>query len=1787
MEFEVAHECVDHSCAVYVEPLSQTYVDQLVKKVKIGEIRHDVRQVNHSLKWYGLEGGNYIDAGKLTELDLKQCGEKVCDDTKNPVGYDFDRNQEYVSLDVQGKMTVNNKEYDINKKYNFVIELISAPVISGKCNDENVCVFSVTKDSEGGEKPYSYYWYDGYQNVGITSPSVDNGDFKYELKDNLKHSIVMSTGDKFGRNYSEDSNEVVVYADMYKAPTVEILSEDAVDEGKEALLAAEAVAYGNKTIQKDGYNWTVPEGWEIVSGQGTNLLVVKVPGYSKDMPKGKFSVVATDSEGIESNVATKEVAVLFDSSLKPATPSLLAADLNGQKDVVENTKYTVTANATASDGRKIVGYEWKVNGTRIKTTTNVFEQLAPSFNVITDNKIRVTVVAIDDGGVRSDESAEISIDVKADSSLKPTTLSLSAADLNGQKDVVENTKYKVTATVQAGAGRKIEKYEWNINGTKVETETNILEETAPAFNAIADNTIKVTVVAIDSAGVRSEESAEIGIAVKADSSLKPTTLSLSAADLNGQKDVVENTKYTVTANATASDGRKIVGYEWKVNGTKIDTKTNVLEETAPAFNAIADNKIRVTVVAIDDGGVRSEESAEIAIAVKADSTNKPTTPSLLAADLNGQKDVVENTKYTVTANATASDGRKIVGYEWKVNGTRIKTTTNVFKQLAPSFNVITDNKIRVTVVAIDDGGVRSDESAEISIDIKADSSISGPTNAAIEGKDEAKEGTQVQLTGSAKLPVGRVIKAYEWRVDGGETVTTETANFTFTARNFDVDKESQSVSLVVVDSVGKKSQAVTKNVKITIDNTISGPTGVQLTAPTQAKEGAPVTLTASATVANGRKIKNYTWTVGDQTRTTTDPSYQITMPSYDVDNPNLKVKVKVTDSANKTAESSESTIGITADTTIAGPTNAAIEGKDEAKEGTDVALTAKATVANGRVIKAYKWTVDGGETETTTTANFTFTARSFDASKESQSVSLVVVDSANKESKAVTKNVKITIDNTISGPTGVQLTAPTQAKEGAPVTLTASATVANGRKIKNYTWTVGDQTRTTTDPSYQITMPSYDVDNPNLKVKVKVTDSANKTAESSESTIGITADTTIAGPTNAAIEGKDEAKEGTDVALTAKATVANGRVIKAYKWTVDGGETETTTTANFTFTARSFDASKESQSVSLVVVDSANKESKAVTKNVKITIDNTISGPTGVQLTAPTQAKEGAPVTLTASATVANGRKIKNYTWTVGDQTRTTTDPSYQITMPSYDVDNPNLKVKVKVTDSANKTAESSESTIGITADTTIAGPTNAAIEGKDEAKEGTDVALTAKATVANGRVIKAYKWTVDGGKPQTTTTKNFTFTARSFDASKENQSVSLVVVDSANKESKAVTKNVKITIDNTISGPTGVQLTAPTQAKEGAPVTLTASATVANGRKIKNYTWTVGDQTRTTTDPSYQITMPSYDVDNPNLKVKVKVTDSANKTAESSESTIGITADTTIAGPTNAAIEGKDEAKEGTDVALTAKATVANGRVIKAYKWTVDGGKPQTTTTKNFTFTARSFDASKENQSVSLVVVDSANKESKAVTKNVKITANPAIPGPTNAAIKGADQAQEGAQVTLEAEATVANGRVIKAYKWTVDGGKPQTTTTKNFTFTARSFDASKENQSVSLVVVDSAGKESRAVTKNVKITANPAIPGPTNVQLTVPDAAQEGSTITLRATADAAPGRKIVGYTFTISGTTYESDSTGIMDNVTIPIFNTPNGYGGVAVQVQAKDSAGKTANSVVKNIRVFPLW
>ncbi|MBK2347095.1 hypothetical protein IBE10_09255, partial [Francisella tularensis subsp. novicida] len=365
-------------------------------------------------------------------------------------------------------------------------------------------------------------------------------------------------------------------------------------------------------------------------------------------------------------------------------------------------------------------------------------------------------------------------------------------------------------------------------------------------------------------------------------------------------------------------------------------------------------------------------------------------------------------------------------------------------------------------------------------------------------------------------------------------------------------------------------------------------------------------------------------------------------------------------------------------------------------------------------------------------------------------------------------------------------------------------------------------------------------------------------------------------------------------------------------------------------------------------------------------------------------------LTLTATADSNDKRPVSTYRWSInGNVVQDTNSDTLTYKAPGYDVNNPNLEVSVVVVDSAGKESAAATKEVAVSEDTASSfKPGMPTIAGMDNVVEFNDLTLTATADSNDKRPVSTYRWSINGNVVQDTNSDTLTYKAPGYDVNNPNLEVSVVVVDSAGKESEAATKEVAVSVDSSISGPTNVSLTAPNKAKEGSQITLTASATVANGRKIKSYTWTVGNNTQTTTDPSYQVTIPSYDVDNPNLKVKVKVTDSANKTAESTESSIGIEVDTTIAGPTNVSLTAPSAVQEGSQVRLTASATVANGRKVKAYEWTVDGGNVVTTTDPNYEFTAIDV-VDDKNQTVSLVVVDSAGARSQAYTKNVMIKAN------------------------------------------------------------------------------------------------------------------------------------------------------------------------------------------------------
>ncbi|MBK2111779.1 hypothetical protein IB685_06425, partial [Francisella tularensis subsp. novicida FSC159] len=119
-----------------------------------------------------------------------------------------------------------------------------------------------------------------------------------------------------------------------------------------------------------------------------------------------------------------------------------------------------------------------------------------------DNKIRVTVVAIDDGGVRSDESAEIAIDVKADKLPYKPGISIKAGDIRQTDLIWENKPLTLEATVPANESAEVKEYRWYVNGQLQSEKGKQLTYTTPAY----DKNKRGLIFKVKAVGKRDQES---------------------------------------------------------------------------------------------------------------------------------------------------------------------------------------------------------------------------------------------------------------------------------------------------------------------------------------------------------------------------------------------------------------------------------------------------------------------------------------------------------------------------------------------------------------------------------------------------------------------------------------------------------------------------------------------------------------------------------------------------------------------------------------------------------------------------------------------------------------------------------------------------------------------------------------------------------------------------------------------------------------------------------------------------------------------------------------------------------------------------------------------------------------------------------------------------------------------------------------------------------------------------------------------------------------------------------
>jgi len=116
------------------------------------------------------------------------------------------------------------------------------------------------------------------------------------------------------------------------------------------------------------YEWTVPSGWTITSGQGSTSIDVITGNAGQN---GDIAVKAANSCGLS---ASNSISVVSD----PYVPASISISVNPSNNICFGDNVTFTA--TAINGGTSPVYQWKINGNNVGTNNNVF-----STTLINDN----------------------------------------------------------------------------------------------------------------------------------------------------------------------------------------------------------------------------------------------------------------------------------------------------------------------------------------------------------------------------------------------------------------------------------------------------------------------------------------------------------------------------------------------------------------------------------------------------------------------------------------------------------------------------------------------------------------------------------------------------------------------------------------------------------------------------------------------------------------------------------------------------------------------------------------------------------------------------------------------------------------------------------------------------------------------------------------------------------------------------------------------------------------------------------------------------------------------------------------------------------------------------------------------------------------------------------------------------------------------------------------------------------------------------------------------------------
>jgi len=484
---------------------------------------------------------------------------------------------------------------------------------SNICPGENVN-FSIGSVSNAGGGA-TYTWKVNGSPVGTNSTSYSSN----ILSNNDKVTLTVQSSVPCTPDFT--SNEITIAEKPGPPNTPGTISGTAdICPGTSQTYSISALA--NAT----SYNWSVPSGWTINSGQNSNSITVTAGTVGQN---GNISISASDDCGTS---ADKTLAV----TVKNGTPNT-PGTISGTADICPGTSQTYSISAVAN----ATSYNWSVpSGWTINSGQNS-NSITVTAGTVGQNG-NISISASDDCGTSADKT--LAVTVKNGTPNTPGTIS-------GTADICPGTSQTYSISPVANATS----YNWSVpSGWTINSGQNSNSITVTAGTAGQNGNISVN--ASDDCGTSADNT--LAVTVKNGTPNTPGTIS-------GTADICPGTSQTYSISPVAN----ATSYNWSVpSGWTINSGQNSTSITVTAGTAGKNGNISVN--ASDDCGISADKT--LAVTVKKGTPNTPGTITGSAVVCS----TATGLTYSISAVPNATSYNWTVPSGWTIqSGTGTKTIT--------------------------------------------------------------------------------------------------------------------------------------------------------------------------------------------------------------------------------------------------------------------------------------------------------------------------------------------------------------------------------------------------------------------------------------------------------------------------------------------------------------------------------------------------------------------------------------------------------------------------------------------------------------------------------------------------------------------------------------------------------------------------------------------------------------------------------------------------------------------------------------------------------------------------------------------------------------------------------------------------------------------------------------------------------------------------------------------------------------------------------------------------------